>query len=423
LLTGLAVTAFIFGERTESIAERFVLFDRFDFGWKIPSLTFEGWLGVVRDADLHGWAPGWRLVQAAGLIVLWTLGVVYLWRRNQQRALLLPALVIPVALGWLLLSWESLSRDNATYDAYKLLAVFRPGLLVGLLGGLALVSWTRRQAWMLTIVLAIIGANVVAGTDFIRRMSHPALRTDRYLAEIGLLEQRPEIKSVNIHLTVWERLWANYFLLRKQQYFPVATYEGRNATGLAGGWDLYSRSIRLLPPEDKNVIILNDVYFVVNRAFRPRISVTWGYGWHGQERFGSMVWRWAGNKGGGIWLENPSEKPVRIRLRLRAAGFGPNRLLQIRQGESIVGVEALKTKMTWTEGKLLTLPPGRTRLVIATMRPTETKAGRDGRVVSVRVSKIEVRRVDANESMLEEEESAGPIQEDGRPDRPNRSRL
>src|SRR4051812_38553555 len=44
----------IFAERVTGLAERFRLFQTYDFGWRIPVLSPEGWLGLVKTTDLDG---------------------------------------------------------------------------------------------------------------------------------------------------------------------------------------------------------------------------------------------------------------------------------------------------------------------------------------------------------------------------------
>ncbi len=78
------------------------------------------------------------------------------------------ALVVPVLLGWSLLAWETRVRANASYDAYKFISVFYPGLLAGLCCWLAAVRQSSRwvQGGAGLILAAIVMANVWVGGGF-----------------------------------------------------------------------------------------------------------------------------------------------------------------------------------------------------------------------------------------------------------------
>lgn len=392
LLAGLAVCAVAFAERFGQIVQRFSLFEKTSFGWHIPGLTIEGWLGLVRDAGLHGWSPAWRIALGIGFAGLWAVGLVFLLRRNRRQAVTLVALVLPVAVGWTILSWESLGRNEATYDAYKLLVVFRPGLLAGLCGGLILAAWNRRRAWIAGLAVVVLAGNIPGAVDFVRRISHPQLRTDRHLAALGRLERHPDIGGVNIRLaTDWGRLWANYFLLRKRQYFPAATYEGRNATALAGDWTLYSHPLRIMPPHEEDAIALNDFYYAVRASASPQVAAQWGGGWYDPERSGSVQWRWA-KMNGIIDLVNKNPGPVMVAIRVRASGVEHGRRLQLVKNRRLVHTGPLDPQMKWTTRVECLLPPGRSRIELRTERPGR-RGSKDKRMLSVAVSQVEIRRL------------------------------
>lgn len=71
MLAPLAVCGVVFAGRVAGLLERFQLLRTYDFGWKIPALTPEGWLGLVSGPELAPW--GWggvRWVLAAAVIGL-----------------------------------------------------------------------------------------------------------------------------------------------------------------------------------------------------------------------------------------------------------------------------------------------------------------------------------------------------------------
>jgi hypothetical protein len=128
----LAVCVAVFWGRFDGLLERFQLMQQYNFGWPVPVLSPEGWLGMVRDTGLHAWPVAVRSGLSAVVIGGWLAGMVLLWRHRADRVLSALALTLPVLAGWGLLVWEARTRANASYDAYKLLAVFFPGVLAGL---------------------------------------------------------------------------------------------------------------------------------------------------------------------------------------------------------------------------------------------------------------------------------------------------
>ena len=53
VLVPLLVCAVIFSGRIVGLAERFTLLQTYDFGWPVPALTAEGWLGMVQGRGLE----------------------------------------------------------------------------------------------------------------------------------------------------------------------------------------------------------------------------------------------------------------------------------------------------------------------------------------------------------------------------------
>jgi hypothetical protein len=194
LATAGAICVVLFWGRFVGLAERFSLFDQYDFGWAVPLASPEGWLGILRDTGLNAGPVAARVALSAGAVGLYLWGVVRLGRRQPARALAALALVLPVVAGWGLLAWETRVRTNASYDAYKILSVFYPGLLAGLACWLA-VAGRRLAGALLTLLLA---ANLMVALDFRRQMSTPPLRVDRRLAALAQLESDPRVTSLNM---------------------------------------------------------------------------------------------------------------------------------------------------------------------------------------------------------------------------------
>jgi hypothetical protein len=384
--SGVACGVFFWG-RFSGLAERFSLFEQYDFGWAVPLASPEGWLGILRDTGLHGWSTAARVPLSTAIVGLFLWGVARLWRRQPGRALAALALVLPVVVGWGLLAWETRMRTNASYDAYKLLAVFYPGLLAGLVCWLVVIG-RRLGGVLLTLILA---ANLWVAADFRRVMSTPPLRVDRRLAGLTLLESDPRVTSLNLLIEdYWSRLWANAFLLRKPQYFAIHTYEGRLNTALKGEWDLRDGLLRTAPLAEADLIRVNEFFHVGRVAAPGRLQTGWVDGWHAAEKNGPDRWRWS-DGAGRILVTNPASRPVQARLILKIRAYAPGPL-ELRLGQHIAGVRPLDGMPQEMVFDHLLFQPGNTVMTLAGA-PGIAPGGGDARRLSFALYDLELRVV------------------------------
>jgi len=337
-------------------------------------------LGMVRDTGLHAGPVAARVGLSAVVIGLYGWGVDRLWRSRPARSRAALALVLPVVAGWAVLAWESRVRANASYDAYKLLAVFYPGLLVGLLAWLA-VAGRRLAAAVLMLLLA---ANLLVAFDFRRQMANPPLRVDRGLLELRRLEDRPEVSSLNMRIEdFWSRLWANTLLLRKPQYFPTHSYEGRLNTPLRGAWDISDSLLRSRPALAGDFIDINAQFHVTRVGSPGRVELAFDPGWHEPEGAGPNRWRWSGGPAV-ITILNPAAVPVVVTLTLQVRPWRSG-LLQLELGAAPIGeTRALDGSIQRLEYRDVVLPPGTSRLVLALDQPAgRALGGGDPRTLSL----------------------------------------
>src|SRR5690606_20811743 len=102
-----------------------------------------------------------------------------------------------------------------------------------ILGALCLwLKWLRHGwGWMSAAGLLVFGitvGNCSAAAAFAARMSIGPLKVTDQLVALQQIEKMPAVHSLNMRIPeMWERLWANQFLLRKAQYFQTHSYEGR----------------------------------------------------------------------------------------------------------------------------------------------------------------------------------------------------
>jgi len=385
LATAGAICVALFWGRFVGLAERFSLFDQYDFGWAVPLASPEGWFGILRDTGLHA-GPAWtRMVLSAGVVGLYLWGVIRLSRRQPARALVAVALVLPVVAGWALLAWETRVRTNASYDAYKILSVFYPGLLAGLACWLA-VAGRRTAGALLTLLLA---ANLMLALDFRRQMSTPPLRVDRRLAALAQLESDPRVTSLNMTVDdFWARLWANAFLLRKPQYFAIHTYEGRLNTPLKGEWDLRDSLLRTAPLAEADLIRVSELFHAVRVGAPGRLQTGFDRGWHPEEKGGGSRWRWS-DGAGRILVTNPSARPIEARLSLRVRSLAPGSL-ELRLEQHSAGVRALDGSLQDAVFEHLLFQPGNTVVTLAGPAGAAPGGG-DARILSFALHDFELR--------------------------------
>lgn len=366
LSVALTLCVTFFWGRFDGLIERFSLFEQYNFGWVVPLLSPEGWLGILKDQGLNAWPTVARVLLSVVVIGLWLAGLSILWRRQKARALAALALVLPVLVGWGLLAWESQVRANASYDAFKIFSVFYPGLLVGLCCWLPATTAGRRSvrrvvAGLLTL---LVGTNLAVSFDFHRAMAQPPLRADRGLAEVGKLEQEPRVASVNMLIEdYWSRLWANAFLLKKPQYFLTHTYEGRLNTALKGEWNLSDSVLHVLPLHAEDRIVINARFHAERVAAPGFVQASFADGWYAEETGGGQRWRWSeGN--GNIVLTNPATVPVRAILRLEVRGVS-RRQLEVRLDQNVIAARELDGSAQSVISHEFLILPGRTVLTLA----------------------------------------------------------
>lgn len=384
--TMLAACAVLFWGRFDGLIERFQLFEQYDFGWPVPLLSPEGWLGMLSDTRLFAWSRPVRLGLSGLVAGISLAGVALLWRRRRESALAALALVLPVLAGWGLLAWEARTRSNASYDAFKLFSVFYPGVLAGLAGGLA-VAWPSSRGPLRWAAYAVVGLvlafNIRAGALFARQMAVPPLRVERGLIELRRLEGMARIASLNMHIDrFWSRLWANAMLLRKPQYFPVHTYEGRLNTALKGEWDLSDSLLRSLPARESDFVNINAQFHAVRVNAPGRLGLAFGEGWHAQEGMGLNRWRWSSGVAR-IRVVNPARRPVTVDLILRVRALDRSRLYLELGDTQLGGARALSGAIQSLEYRDVVLPPGASTFVLVKDRPAGRAAGADQRLLGI----------------------------------------
>jgi hypothetical protein len=315
MLVPLALAMVLFAERAAGLAERFMLFQQFDFGWKIPALSPEAWLGMVSDVSLDAYAPLLRWLLAAMVLGWFGLALFSEGRRRSGRAWTALCLTLPAIAGYLFLVVRGeIAHTNASYDAYKLLSVFLPGLLPSLALGFVFLSEDSWRRWLAaSFALCVLLLNGSVAFQYLQRMSNPPLRVDTALSDLQKIDTMPQVTSVNMLIPeFWDRLWANAFLLHKKQYFETYTYEGRRNTELKGEWNLQGSMFKVVPRDRADFISVNDIYSLQRPHTSGMLRIRPFEGWYETERKPGQRWRWARGTAS-IMIDNPGKKEIRVK--------------------------------------------------------------------------------------------------------------
>lgn len=395
ILLPLVGTGLVLWARVAGLLERFMLFQTYDFGWRIPVLGPDGWLGLVQGGTLHAWSwGGLRWVLAA--IVLGFIGwaVADAVRKRQRRLWLIAAVTLPVLAGYAFLEIRGVElHTNASYDAFKLFTVFYPLLLPAFCCWLTLRWYPRLTQWfaVMAFALFVVGLNLVACVMGVVDLSRAPLRVDGQLRQLRRIEAMPDVHSVNLLIPdMWSRLWANAFLLRKPQYFATHTYEGRLRTPLRGEWDLTAGVLREELPGGMSRDVTAEYHLTDTRA-PAFVRVEPGAGWYAGERLpNGEHWRWT-NADATLRVENPHPYPVTLHLVLHGRGISPRDVTVAREGgpapARYVHVGAIVHTVPLPAVRV---PPGSSVVVLHSRQPAETPAG-DRRALSLCVFDLAIR--------------------------------
>ncbi|ATC64716.1 hypothetical protein CMV30_12520 [Nibricoccus aquaticus] len=426
----LVLAGIIFSGRVSGLVERFQLFQQYDFGWKIPAMTPEGWLGMVADERLHGYANWLRWVLGGAMVLVLGLSLMRSIMRRDRTVFAVVCFTVPILMGYGFLQLRGAKLGtNASYDAYKLLAVFYPGILGAMCYWLSL--WRAKSVVLKGTVVALLATvlafNFFAAWRFSKRMQSPPLMVDRWLVQLQGVERMERFSSFNMLANDgWSRLWANAFLLRRHQYFAVHTYEGRLNTELKGDWDLLCGVISIRLPEDGDAVPdYIDLsrpgpgaaskrkpspgpgpqsgplpFSLVNTKSDYFIRARMDEGWYDAEQIPRMGTRWRWTRGDAkIRIENPHAYPLKVAFRFNARGT-VERDLQIWIGDRRLRTAKIGKELKVVSVASIEIPPGETLVELRSNLPALSPGGGDGRLLGFAAYGIEL-NVRPNEEVLE----------------------
>ena len=389
-LAALAAAGAFAPARILGLGERFALFGEYDFGWFIPAFSPERWFGWFGDAGL-GFRPGaaaWLI--GAGGIGLWLGWAWRARRRAPARLALAVACLGPALAGYGILEAIGYANGtNATYNAYKIFAVFHPLLLAALCAWLA--PGRNRATPRAALALGLAGVAVAwfGGSAVRGAIARPVLAVDATIWDLRRIEAMPDVVSVNLVLDpFWARLWANGLLLRKPQYFDQYTYETRRPTALKGEWDLRDRSLIVRTGGAADFRPVNRDFYLVRRASPAFVDLRFAEGWYPPERDENGHWCWSRGPAT-LRLVNPHDRPCRVTVRFRARSIGPRDLVIRPRG----GAPLWSGRIGEAPSPIAILdalvPPGETRWELVTPQPPVAPPG-DSRLLGLAVYDLDV---------------------------------
>ncbi|MBI5766329.1 MAG: hypothetical protein HZA93_00930 [Verrucomicrobia bacterium] len=377
----LLVAGVVFAGRMAGLVEFFQQLQTFDFGWKIPLLTPEGWIGLVRWTNLAGWAEPFRWMASGVVLGLLAWAVA----RQRHRAWLAASVTLPVLAGYSYLHWRgAVLGTNASYDAYKLFVMFLPVMLP------VFCLWLTVRGGIVLMGMALLGS-VAATTMFTRELANRALMVDGELRQLRTIEAMADVKSVNMLVPdMWSRLWANYFLLRKQQFFATDTYEARWHTALKGEWDLAGDLIGVFPGDGESRPI-GHRYTLIPRHSLKYVSAALGNGWHAEENDPKSGVRWRWTKGDAtVTVENPLGRPVFVTIGVD--GWSPIvRDLAVEcAGKRSPAAEPIGPMRAILNMGMVLVPPGTSTLTLRSSQPAQAGISGDARPLGICVFGVRI---------------------------------
>ncbi len=394
MLVPLAGTGALFAGRVTGLAERFSLLQTYDFGWPVPALSAEGWLGMVQGPDLMPWETfGLRWLLAAAVVGLLVWAFLRSVRERRPAAWVAVALIAPIVIAYLGLEARAARLGtNASYDAYKLFAVFYPLLLPAFCWWVTLRRSRRLWEWLLVcgVALVVVGFNLLAAGQFVVALGRPPLRVDGDLRQLRRIEAMPDVASVNLRLAdMWSRLWANGFLLRKPHYFPSHTYEGRQETALRGDWDLEGGTVALALPGPARRE-LTPRFALVDTRHPAFVRVDAAAGWHVEEADprGGGRWQWTQGRAT-LRVRNPHAYPVTLAVAVDGWAVRPRTVALAGADGTVAGTGEFGPERRRVEFPAVKVPPGESELALDSPAPPDRVSG-DPRPFGVSVFRLHV---------------------------------
>lgn len=378
MMAPLAACCVVFWTRVAGLVERFMLFQTYDFGWRIPVLTPEGWLGMVAGGSLEAWSwGGLRWVLSAIVLAALAWAVVCAVNTRWRRIWVVASVAIPILAGYVFLELRgAILGTHASYDAFKLFTVFFPLLLPAFCWWITLRWQPRLLYWFGVAALAgvVIGFNLLACGMYVFKLSRPPLIVDGELRQVRKVEAMADIASVNMLIPdMWSRLWANSFVLRKPQYFLTHTYEGRLNTPLRGEWDLISGIVRAGAAGDGMRQVAAHTWLIDTRR-RGYLRASLADGWHTLEQIPNGG-RWCWTRGDAtLRVENPQSRTLMVRVVLDARSLG-RRDIALELGGRRTEAVAIGEERTKVAFASISIPPGRSVLKLDSIQPASSVEG------------------------------------------------
>lgn len=394
MLGMLVVSGLVYFERGAGVIERLILLNH-GYGWAISALTPEGWLGFLDGPWLNGYVPALRLPLAIGSAGLIIISLLVGARRRPGVVFAALCMALPILGGYSYLQLRVAAiGGSASYEAYKLFAVFYPGMLAAFCywGNAWRKGGGKGRLWSAAGLGVLLAVNFAGEWRLFYRLQAPPFAVGEEMLALGQIEQMPQIQSVNMRLEDgWVRLWANAFLLHKHQFFKVDNYEGRSATALKGEWDLLGDFFRYDLPNGDSLHPAPG-YTLLRRQSPCFIEASFSGGWAELVRDDPRPTgraRWVESTSARVTIKNPQAVPLRVTVRVTLRAMGPRDCLVKIAGEEVARLGLVQNPQSWTKADFVILP-GETVVEFSSPQPPDWVGGRQKQPVTVAVDGIDI---------------------------------
>jgi hypothetical protein len=240
------------------------------------------------------------------------------------------------------------------------------------------------------VAIVVVGFNVIGCGMFLWKLSRPPLIVDGDLRQLRKIEAMADVDSVNLLIPdMWSRLWANAFLLRKAQYFPTHTYEGRLNTPLKGMWDLEGGGVAVHPGEGRRRD-LSPRFALVDTQAPGFVRIEPGDGWHAEEHDPRSGERWRWTKGTAtLRVHNPQAQPLLLQCEIDGWSVQEREVTLGAEGEAPGAPATIKPARGRVVFPAVRVPPGESFLVLGSPTPPIAISG-DPRPLGVCVFRLHV---------------------------------
>lgn len=339
MITTVIVTGILNPLRVPALIETLSMVKDSSNGWFIPWLSPDVQLGFGASKLLDGTGLRFQIVGIAVAVILTILLVSHLLDSRRTGRANHIAFVFGMALPTLLIGFYYAVTERqevlGSYRSFKLTATFCAFTLIAYALWFGVRTLTKRST--ATRVGAIIAAlilftNATGLFAMVRATSRTGYIPSEDLTKLQKIESLPNVHAIDIMKDDnFDMFWAQYFTLRKRQYFEEFPYGGRDIGALIAPYRLAPGPNKIGPAPTGDIFLTESQgcseFYQLNKRMslcRPLpnkdVTVTPGKGWWDKE----TSLRWSGRDGriADVFVETKAPTVARIRTFLSPSADG-----------------------------------------------------------------------------------------------------